>query len=375
VGSFHRSHQAVYFDELARQGVTDWGVTGVGLRRHEMHEALAPQDWLYTVVERGDGPDRARVVGVMGDYLFGPEDPAAVVDALADARTRLVTLTVTGDGYETSGAPHSAVALLVAGLEARHRAGRPPFTVLSCDNLPANGDVARDAVLTVAERRDPRLARWIERHGAFPSSMVDRITPMTTDEDRRRLAETFGVEDRWPVVTEPYSEWIVEDQFCDGRPPLDEVGVRFVADVRPYTLIKTRLLNATHCALGHLGSLAGHTTTDGAMADPLLAAYIERLTRDEILPLLPRVPGLDLEPYRQSVLARLRNPKIGDQLARLCRNHASKVARHLVPSIEETRRLGRPHPLLSLAAATDVDPDAVRARIAEALGAGARLAA
>jgi mannitol 2-dehydrogenase len=306
VGYFHRSHQALYFDELARRGVTGWGLTGVGLRRREMHEALAPQDWLYTVVERGAGPDRARVVGAMSRYLFAPDDPGAVVDAFADERTRLVTLTVTSAGYDVDAAaadgPGSALAQLVEALDRRRRRGQAPFTVLACDNLPDNGEVARAAVAGFARLRDERLADWIEENVAFPSSMVDRITPATTPADRERLAREFGVEDRWPVVTEPYSEWIVEDAFCAGRPPLEDVGVRFVADVRPYSLIKTRLLNATHCALGHLGTLAGLRTTDEAMRDPVFAAYVERLTRAEIAPLLPRVPGLDLEPYRRSVL-------------------------------------------------------------------------
>jgi mannitol-1-phosphate/altronate dehydrogenase len=346
-------------------------VTGVGLRRQEMHEALAPQDWLYTVVERGPGPDRARVVGVMGRYLFAPEAPESVVATLADPRTRLVTLTITAAGYEPDG---PAAGLLVDGLERRRRAGLRPFTILSCDNLTANGDVARAAVVGAARRRDAGLARWIAGEGAFPNSMVDRITPTTTDADRERLAAAFGVEDRWPVMTEPYKEWIVEDAFCDGRPPLEDVGVRFVSDVRPYALVKTRLLNATHCALGHLGALAGIGTTDEAMADPLLAEYVDRLTRDEIAPLLPRVPGLDLERYRCSVLERLRNPKICDRLERLSRGRASKVARHVLPSIEERRRRGLPHPLLSLAVA-DLPPAGVRAAIAGAVGADALLAA
>jgi fructuronate reductase/mannitol 2-dehydrogenase len=351
VGSFHRSHQAVYLDELARAGHRGWGLTGVGLRRRAMHEALGPQDWLYTVVERGAEVDAARVVGVMGRYLFGPDRPAAVLAALADERTRLVTLTITAAAYaDDAGAP-SALGLLVDALDRRRRAGRAPFTVLSCDNLPANGDATRAAVVARALARDERLARWIEEHVAFPSSMVDRITPQTTEEDRARLAAQFGLDDRWPVMTEPHSEWVVEDAFCNGRPPLEDVGVRFVADVRPYSLIKTRLLNATHCAIGPLGTLAGLRRTDEVMADPTLRSYVERLTGDEIAPLLPRVPGLDVVEYRRAVLRRLANPKIGDQLARLCRGGALKVPRQLAPSIAARRAAGMPHPLLTLAVA------------------------
>jgi mannitol 2-dehydrogenase len=369
VGYFHRSHQAVYLDDLARAGVTGWGLVGVGLRRRRMRDALVPQDCLYTVVERGAGGDRARIVGVMGRYLFAPDDGRAVVDALAAESTRLVTLTVTGAAYRADApapdpddeevnadladpsAPRSALAILVEALDARRRAGRGPLTILSCDNLPASGDVARTAVVAFARQRDERLARWIEEGVAFPSSMVDRITPKTTDADRERLAREFGVADRWPVMTEPFSEWVVEDAFCGARPPLDEVGVRFVADVRPYALLKTRLLNGTHCALGHLGFLAGLRRADEAMADPVLAAYVDRLMAEEVAPPLPRIAGFDVRDYRHSVVARLANPKIGDQLERLCRGGSLKLPRHVVPAIEAARGDGLPHPLLTLAVA------------------------
>jgi fructuronate reductase/mannitol 2-dehydrogenase len=362
VGSFHRSHQAVYFDELARQGHTGWGLTGVGLRRREMRDALVPQDCLYTVVERGPGGDRARVVGVIGRYLFAPDAPSAVVGALADPRTRLVTLTVTGAAYDVRapdvledlahpGRPRSALGFLVAGLDRRRRGALGPLTILSCDNMPASGDVARDAITAFARLRDEGLAQWIEEHVTFPSSMVDRITPRTTDADRERLARELGVEDRWPVMTEPYADWVIEDDFAAGRPPLEEAGVRCVADVRPYALIKTRLLNATHCALGHLGVLAGLRATDEAMADPLFAEYVARLTAEEIAPLLPRVPGLDLVAYRRSALERLSNPCVVDQLERLCRGGSLKLPRHVLPSIAARRAAGAPHALLTLAVA------------------------
>ncbi|HEV2814641.1 MAG TPA: mannitol dehydrogenase family protein [Solirubrobacteraceae bacterium] len=371
VGYFHRSHQAVYLDELARLGERGWGLTGIGLRNAAMRDALLPQDCLYTVVERDAAGDRARIVGAMTRYHFAPDDPRAAVKAIGKRRTRLVTMTVTGAGYHADPstgefdvddeevaadladptAPRSALGLLVEGLARRRRTGRPGLTILSCDNMPANGDVARTAVVGFARLRDERLADWIERNVTFPSSMVDRITPKTTEKDRARLARKFGVHDRWPVMTEPYSDWVIEDSFANGRPPLEEVGVRFVADVRPYALIKTRLLNATHSALGHLGSLAGLRTTDEAMADPLFGDYVERLTGDEIAPLLPRLPGLDLVDYRRTVLLRLANPKIADQLDRLCRGGSLKVPRHVLPSIAEHRRHGRPHPLLTLAVA------------------------
>jgi len=370
VGGFHRAHQAVYFDELARRGLAgDWGLVGVGLHRPQMGEVMRAQDCLYLVVERGSQGATARVVGVMGRYLFAPEERDAVLDALADPATRLVTLTITGNGYlltpdgefsvddplvaselEDPGRPGTVFGYLVEGLERRRRAGIPAFTVLSCDNIPGNGAAARTMVASFAALRDPGLAQWIDENASFPNSMVDRITPETTPEERARVVGSFGVDDRWPVITEPFSQWVVEDDFCHGRPPLDEVGVQFVADVSPYELTKKRLLNASHCALGYLGYLAGHRTTAEVMADPAYAAYVSALV-DEIVPLLPRVAGIDLDAYKSSLLDRLANPEMADQLSRLCRRGSTKVPSYLLPSITETRAAGRPAPMLTLAVA------------------------
>jgi mannitol-1-phosphate/altronate dehydrogenase len=276
VGSFHRAHQAVYLDDLARLGHRGWGVLGVSLHRPHVQRSLAAQDGLYTVVARGADGDRARVVGAIRGCLFAPGDREAVLRALADPRTRMVTLTITADGYADAG-PTSATALLVAGLARRRRRGVAPFTVLSCDNVPDNGALTRGAVLAAAEPRDPSLAAWIEAEAAFPSSMVDRITPRATDATRALVADRYGVVDACPVVTEPFRQWVIEDRFSAGRPPLEEVGAQLVDDVRPHALIKTRMLNAAHCAIGHLGGLAGHATTAEAMDDPALGAYVRAL--------------------------------------------------------------------------------------------------
>jgi fructuronate reductase/mannitol 2-dehydrogenase len=372
VGSFHRSHQAVYFDELAQRGVSsEWGLVGVGLHRREMQDALSAQDGLYTVVSRGAGGDRARVVGAITEYLFAPDEADAVLAALAAERTRLVTLTITAGAYKVDPAtgafaaddpaviadlarprrPRSALGYLVEALDRRRRAGLPGFSVLSCDNMPANGAIARTAVVALARLRDARLADWIEEHVAFPSSMVDRITPRTTPQDRAMVRGQFGIDDRWPVMTEPFTQWIVEDAFCNRRPPLDAVGVQFVGDVRPYALMKTRLLNASHSALGHLGSLAGHARTNEAVGDPVFAGYVRRMMCEEIAPLLPAVPGIDLGAYQATLLERFANPAIGDRLSRLCRNASTKVPGHVLSSIREARMTGRPHGLLTLAVA------------------------
>jgi fructuronate reductase/mannitol 2-dehydrogenase len=372
VGSFHRSHQAAYFDEIAQRGISsEWGLVGIGLHRPEMGEALAAQDGLYTLVSRAPTGPRARVIGVMGRYLFAPHKPAAVTATLADPRTRLVTLTVTGAAYKIDPAtglfwaddpkvasdlrrphhPRTAVGNLVEALDQRRRASIRPFTILSCDNMPANGATARTAVTSFARLRDERLAEWIEEHVAFPDSMVDRITPQTTHADRELVAGKFGIDDRWPVMTEPFSQWMIEDAFCNSRPPLDAVGAQFVPDVRPYSLMKTRMLNGSHCAIAYVGTLAGYRRIDEAVADPLLASLLDGMMRDEIAPLLDPVPGVDLGDYQRALLARFANRGIADRLSRLCRNGSSKMPSHIVSSIRAARAQGRPHARLTLAVA------------------------
>jgi mannitol 2-dehydrogenase len=352
VGGFHRAHQAVYFDALAAQGVSDWGVIGVGISRPNMRDVLLDQGNLFTVIERGTDKSTARVIGVITEFLLLSEKPEAVLARLSDPRTRLVTLTITGDGYQVDDDDTGVFSLLVDALEERHRRGIAPFTVLSCDNLPDAGAASYKATVTIARSRSVELADWIEQTVTFPGSMVDRITPSTSPEERLRIEKEFAVADRWPVITEPFSQWVVEDAFCNGRPPLDQVGVRFVDDVAPYKLIKSRLLNGSHCALGYLGYLAGHRTTDRAMADPAIANYLDALMRDEVVPLLPPdVPGMELNDYRQTLLERFRNPAIGDQLSRLCRRGSTKMGDYLLPSARDAVTEDRPHGLLALAVA------------------------
>jgi mannitol-1-phosphate/altronate dehydrogenase len=356
VGGFHRAHQAVYFDELAELGFTHWGVIGVGMRRPEMGQVLGAQDNLFTVVQRGGRASAARVVGSIVEYLLLSDDPDAVRRRLADPEIQLVTLTITADGYtvpdDADLARSSVFGLVVDALDVRRRCHDAPFTVLSCDNLPNSAAVARNAVMVLAGRRDPALADWIAERVTFPGSMVDRITPATTVEDRDEVEREFRVDDRWPVITEPFSQWVVEDAFCNDRPPLDRAGVRFVPDVTPYKLIKSRLLNGVHCALGYVGYLAGHRSTDEAMADPVVADFVERLMREEIAPLLPAdVPGMELDAYCGSLLERFGNPAIGDQLSRLCRRGSTKMPDYLLPSLHEARRAGRPHARLTFAVA------------------------
>lgn len=369
VGGFTRAHQLVYFDELARQGETGWGVVGVGLHTSTMRDALAPQDHLFTVVERDADEQSARVVGSMVDYLFAPDAPGRVQDLLADERTRLVTMTLTGSAYaidpqtgefepdeetrsdlEHPDRPQSVFGYLVEALDRRRRAGLPPFTVLSCDNMQSNGSAARTAVLGYARLRDEVLARWIADHVSFPSSMVDRITPSTSAEQRAEIADTYGVDDGWPVLTEPFTQWVVQDDFCNGRPTLETVGVRFVEDVADHEMVKTRLLNAGHVVLGCLGQLAGVGTTDEAIGDPVLAGFVHGLM-GEVLPLLPEPAGVDLTEYRETLLRRFANPAISDPLSRLSRRGSQKMTDFVLPSLHQARARGLPHELLTLAVA------------------------
>jgi mannitol-1-phosphate/altronate dehydrogenase len=370
-GGFHRAHQAIYLDDLANRGMTAWGVVAVGLRQARLSGVLPPQDCLYTVVERAPEGDSARVVGSITDYISGPARPAAVLRALAAAQTKIVTLTVTGDGYKvdrSTGAfehddqeiardlrnptdPRTVPGFLVEALRLRLSAGLDPFTIVSCDNLPANGKAVRTSVVEFARLRDPALAARLDAELHTPSTVVDRITPGTSLRDRQFVAQEFSMLDRGPVITEPFAQWIIEDDFNGHRPPLDEVGARFVPDAAPYALVKKRLLNGGHCAIAYLGQLCGHDQTDEVMNDGLTSAFLEELMQREIAPLLPAVPGLDLEEYRETLLERFGNPAVGDRLQRLAERGSTKMPGYLLPSLHEAVDSGRPHRLLTFAVA------------------------
>lgn len=370
VGGFHRAHQAVYLDDLARCGSTDWGLVGVGLRSPAMRSALVPQDGLFTVVEQDSAGETARVVGAMTDYLFAPDDPRALLARLADPRTRIVSLTITGDGYNVGSSgtfrrgvpevlrdlrrpetPSTWFGFLTQALVMRRKAGLGGFTVLSCDNLADSGGVAREALVSFAGLRDETLARWIERNVSFPHSLVDRITPRSGVEVQQLVRRRFGLEDRAPVLTEPFSQWVVEDSFSHGRPPWEDVGVQVVVDVTPYKLVKTRLLNGTHTAMAYLGWLAGFRTTAEMVRDETMRAFLCQMMRTEIAPHLPHLPAMPTDAYVTNLLDRLGNESIADPLSRLCARGSTKVPSYLLPSLVERRRRGEPAPLLTLALA------------------------
>jgi mannitol 2-dehydrogenase len=355
VGGFHRAHQAMYHDRLMNAGrALDWGICGVGVMPADrrMKEALDAQDGLYTlVVKHADGTYEPRVVGAITEYRFGPDDPEAVIEKLASPSTRIVSLTVTEGGYGIDpvtgefdptgdvardlegGPPRTTFGFVTEGLRRRRERGLAPFTVMSCDNLQGNGHLSRRAFTAFARLRDPRLGEWIAREVAFPNSMVDRITPQTTDDDRAELRERFGIDDRWPVVCEPFTQWVLEDAFTLGRPPYEEAGVQVVEDVEPYELMKLRLLNASHQALCYFAYLDGYRLVHEAAQDPLYRAFLRGYMDEEGTPTLAPVPGVDLDAYKATLIERFSNPEVRDTIARLCAESSDRIPKWLLPVV------------------------------------------
>ncbi|MCU1529635.1 MAG: mannitol dehydrogenase [Frondihabitans sp.] len=358
LGNFHRAHQAMFLDRLMREGkALDWAICGVGVMPvdQKMRDVLRQQDELYTLVlKHPDGTLEPRVIGSIREYLYAPDDPEAVLAKLADPATRIVELTVTEGGYnidrvtgdfdltapaivhdlEDSAVPTTVFGLVVEGLRLRRDAGVTPFTVMSCDNIQGNGHVARQTFGAFARAKDPALAEWIDAHVHFPNSMVDRITPVTTDADRVLVAERFGIDDEWPVMAEPFVQWVLEDSFTLGRPPYEDVGVQVVDDVMPYELMKLRLLNASHQALTYFGYLSGHRYAHEAATDPLIVELLKRYMDEEATPTLSPVPGIDLTAYKAELLVRFANPEIRDTLARLCQDSSDRIPKWLLPVVE-----------------------------------------
>jgi mannitol 2-dehydrogenase len=356
VGGFHRAHQAMYVDSLLNDGkAKDWGICGVGVMPadRKMANVLAAQDGLYTlVIEHPDGSREPRVIGSIVEYRYAPDDPEAVVELIAAPSTRIVSLTITEGGYDVDHQPTDGVSVfgLVADALARRRErGLPSVTIVSCDNIEGNGDVARQAFTTHAERTHPGLAEWMTEHTRFPNSMVDRITPVTSPDVVEALATEFDVEDQWPVSAEPFTTWVLEDDFSDGRPPLEDVGVLLVDDVTPYELMKLRLLNASHQSLCYFAYLAGYRLVHEAAADPLFAEFLLAYMDSEGTPTLKPVPGIDLPDYKRTLIERFANPGVRDTIVRLCFGSSDRIPKWLLPVIRENLRSGAP---VRLSAAT-----------------------
>ncbi len=357
VGNFHRAHQAVYLDDLFNAGTDhEWAIVGAGVREPDvdMREKLKTQDWLTTVVEQEAGATSARVTGAMIDFI-APFDVGAMLEALARPEIRIVSLTVTEGGYYISpatqrfdpthpdivhdakyaDAPKTAFGLIAAGIKRRRSVGIAPFTVMSCDNIPGNGHVTENAVAGLVDLTDSELATWIRTDVAFPNSMVDRITPATTDRERAILRETYGIEDSWPVFCEEFRQWVVEDKFPAGRPALEKVGVTFTSDVAPYELMKIRILNGGHATIAYPAGILDIHFVHEAMEDRQIATFLETLTRREIISVVPPPPEVDLETYCKKVAERFANPKIGDTISRLCLDGSNRQPKFILPTVRD----------------------------------------
>jgi len=356
VGAFQRAHMAPATDAaIAATGDLRWGIVGVSLRSADTHDALTPQGGLYTLAirdadEHGAARERLQVIHCLTDLLVAPGGPRAVHERIANEATRIVSLTVTEKGYlDTSHG--STLDVLARGLALRHSHSGSGLTLLSLDNLPSNGEVLRERLLKHVREHDGALADWIEARCTFPCSMVDRIVPRTTDDDRERISAQLGVIDAWPVVGEPFFDWVIEDRFAAGRPEWQHGGARFVADAKPFETLKLRMVNGSHSALAYLGAMAGWRTVDVAIAQPALRRYVDALLRDEVAPTLPALPGLDLDEYRMRLLQRFANPALQHKSAQIAMDGSQKLPQRLLGTVRDRLRAGLPIERLALAVA------------------------
>jgi mannitol 2-dehydrogenase len=364
VGGFHRAHEAMYLDRLMNDGrALDWAICGVGVMPADqrMRDVLVAQDGLYTlVVKAPDGTLDARVIGSIKEYLYAPDDPEAVIEKMASPDIKIVSLTVTEGGYNFNAvtgefvadnpdvqhdlrpgnAPKTTFGLITAALTRRRDAGRPPFTIMSCDNIQGNGHAARRSFVAFAALMDPELGEWVQDNVQFPNSMVDRITPVTTDDDRALVRDRFGVDDGWPVVCEPFTQWALEDAFNQGRPPFEDAGVQVVPDVEPYELMKLRLLNASHQGLCYFGYLAGYRLVHDVAQDPLFAEFLLSYMDREATPTLEPVPGIDLDEYKHQLIDRFSNAQVKDTVARLCAESSDRIPKWLLPVVRHNLESG-----------------------------------
>ncbi|MFK8026414.1 MAG: mannitol dehydrogenase family protein [Ilumatobacter sp.] len=364
VGGFHRAHLATYVHELCEAGVRDWAIVGVGVLDSDrpMADVLESQHGLYTLISRGADDVEVSVMGSIVDFVMSAGDPAPLAALVSSADTEILSLTITEGGYpvdDRTGAfsedrcpPGSTFDLIAHALDARRRSDAGSLTVLSCDNILGNGMVTRTATLGAAARvGGATLVDWISANVSFPNSMVDRITPVTDANDIAWLASEYDVADQWPVVAEPFRQWVVEDDFAGRRLPLEDMDVIVTDAIEPYELTKLRLLNAGHSCLTYLAALDGHVAVDAAMADERLGHFVETLLHLEAKPTLPPAAGIDLDDYIASLVERFSNPGVGDQIARLCIDGSSKFPKFLLPTIEAQLEAGGPIELAALALA------------------------
>ncbi|MEO7222303.1 MAG: mannitol dehydrogenase family protein, partial [Devosia sp.] len=369
IGAFHRAHMAVYVDDLLARDPR-WGIIGASLRRPDTRDALAPQDFLYTVAVRDAAGTTNRIIGSILDILDANTQRAELIAILADPRIHIVSLTVTEKGYchdpatglldlshpdivhdlANPEAPVSAPGLIVRAIELRRAAGIAPITVMSCDNLPANGKTTQRIVTDFASLVSPDLWTYIEQHIAFPSTMVDRIVPATTDADRETVRTSTGRDDAWPIMTEPFTQWVIEDNFASGRPAFELAGAQMVEDVESFELMKLRMLNGSHSTMAYLGYLAGFQHVNEAIADPAIRTLIHGLMTEEAMPTLP-MDKAELGRYRDQLLARFANPALKHRTWQIAMDGSQKLPQRLLGTITALILDGRPFSRLALGVA------------------------
>jgi len=364
IGGFHRSHEAYYADRfLECKGSADWGICGVALLDNDrrIFDTLVNQDGLYTLmITEPDGTLNARVIGSIVEYLFAPANPEAVVEKMADPDIKIITLTITEGGYnfdEATGEfritepsiqwdlnnpenPKTVFGYLTQALKRRRDRGISGLTIQSCDNIQKNGHVLKKMLLSYIKAAEPELVSWIEKQVTFPDCMVDRITPVTTLSDIENLKNVYGIDDAWPVVCEPFIQWVIEDNYSNGRPEWESVGVQFVHDVSPYEKMKIRLLNAGHSLLGFSGSLYGCNTIDETVRIPLFRSFLREFMDIEVTPVLGELEGISIEDYKDSLIQRFGNKNIKDKLSRICLESSAKIPRFLLPTVKEQLERG-----------------------------------
>lgn len=370
-GAFFRAFNAVYTDEAITQAGGDWGIVAVSLRSATARDQLNPQGGLFTSVTLDPEGWRPQVIGSIAHTLVAPENPQVVIAAMADPNIKIVSLTITEKGYCTQPStggldmdhpdivhdlanpdrPRSAIGFIVAALDARRKTGCQPFTVLSCDNLPSNGTLARAVVLEFARHRHSDLADWIALTTTFPATMVDRISPATTQDDIDQLAARTGYHDAACVFHENFRQWVIEDNFVDGRPAWHAGGAQFVTSVEAHETMKLRCLNGTHSTLAYLGYLAGYETMADTVADPDFAALCDMLWRDEIIPTLTRPDGEDLPAYCSALMARYKNPAIRHMTWQIAMDGSQKLPQRLLGTIADNLSIGHDPKGLALAVA------------------------
>ncbi len=364
VGGFHRAHQAYYIHQLLEKfNAYNWGICGLGLREadRKMYDALKKQDGLYTLsIQHPNGTIENEVIGSIKEMILAVDTPDLALKKMVDIHTKIVSLTITEGGYnfdsETGNfifdneaiqhdlihpeKPKTVFGYVTQALRLRKTVGSNPFSILSCDNIPHNGNVARQMFLAFAQKQDSELANWIEKEVSFPNTMVDRITPVTHESDKAYLQTELQLNDEWPVICEPFIQWVVEDNFCNGRPQLEKVGVQFVPDVLPYEKMKISLLNAGHSVLGITGAIHGHKTINECMNDSVFSNFMSRFMSQEATPILDPVEGIDLEQYKSSIEERFANPNIKDSVSRICSESSAKLPKFLIPTIEANLKTG-----------------------------------